>query len=89
MVRGFFVGMKFFTFTGYMFDPSKLQMLENRLVKVYRHLSKAARRQHITCFRVYDDDINEFPFSIDRYDDHVYVAEYSRPHGMDEEAHEL
>jgi 23S rRNA (cytosine1962-C5)-methyltransferase len=80
--------MKFFTFTGYMFDPSKLQMLENRLVKVYRHLGKAARRQNITCFRVYDDDINEFPFSIDRYDDHIYVAEYSRPHGMDEEAHE-
>jgi len=72
-----------------MFDPSKLQMLENRLVKVYRHIGKIARRQHITCFRVYDDDINEFPFSIDRYDDHVYVSEYTRPHGMDEENHEL
>ncbi|WP_440133994.1 class I SAM-dependent methyltransferase [Chitinophaga sancti] len=72
-----------------MFDPSKLQMLENRLVKVYRHISKIARRQQITCFRVYDDDINEFPFSVDRYDDHVYVSEYTRPHGMDEENHEL
>lgn len=71
-----------------MFDPSKLQMLENRLVKVYRHIGKIARRQNITCFRVYDDDINEFPFSIDRYDDHVYVSEYTRPHGMDEETHE-
>ncbi|WP_343668181.1 class I SAM-dependent methyltransferase [Chitinophaga sp.] len=71
-----------------MFDPSKLQMLENRLVKVYRHIGKMARRQNITCFRVYDDDINEFPFSIDRYDDHIYVAEYNRPHGMDEETHE-
>jgi 23S rRNA (cytosine1962-C5)-methyltransferase len=71
-----------------MFDPSKLQMLENRLVKVYRHIGKIARRQQITCFRVYDDDINEFPFSIDRYDDHVYVSEYTRPHGMDEETHE-
>jgi len=71
-----------------MFDPSKLQMLENRLVKVYRHIGKIARRQHITCFRVYDDDINEFPFSIDRYDDHIYVSEYTRPHGMDEETHE-
>lgn len=72
-----------------MFDPSKLQMLENRLVKVYRHIGKIARRQNITCFRVYDDDINEFPFSVDRYDDHVYVSEYTRPHGMDEENHEL
>lgn len=71
-----------------MFDPSKLQMLENRLVKVYRHIGKIARRQAITCFRVYDDDINEFPLTIDRYDDHIYVSEYTRPHGMDEETHE-
>ncbi|PWV47520.1 class I SAM-dependent methyltransferase [Chitinophaga sp. S165] len=71
-----------------MFDPSKLQMLENRLVKVFKHLRKAARRQNITCYRVYDDDINEFPFSIELYEDHIYVAEYQRPHGMDEEAHE-
>lgn len=71
-----------------MFDPSKLQMLENRLVKVYRHIGKSARRQQITCFRVYDDDINEFPLSIDKYEDHVYISEYDRPHGMDEEAHE-
>ncbi|GAA3922404.1 methyltransferase domain-containing protein [Chitinophaga oryziterrae] len=71
-----------------MFDPSKLQMLENRLVKVFKHLRKAARRQNITCYRVYDDDINEFPFSVELYEDHVYVAEYQRPHGMDEDAHE-
>lgn len=75
-------------FTGYMFDPSKLQMLENRLLKVYKHLRKTARRQNITCFRVYDDDIPEFPFSIELYEDHIYVAEYHRQHGMDEEAHE-
>lgn len=72
-----------------MFDPSKLQMLENRLVKVFRHLRKTARRQNITCYRVYDDDINEFPFSIERYEDHAYVAEYRRQHGMEEEEHEL
>ncbi|HJT74961.1 MAG TPA: class I SAM-dependent methyltransferase [Chitinophaga sp.] len=71
-----------------MFDPSKLQMLENRLVKVFKHLRKTARRQNITCYRVYDDDIPEFPFSIELYEDHVYVAEYRRQHGMEEEEHE-
>lgn len=71
-----------------MFDPSKLQMLENRLVKVFKHLRKTARRQNITCYRVYDDDIPEFPFSIELYEDHVYVAEYHRQHGMEEEEHE-
>lgn len=67
---------------------SKLQMFENRLTKVFRHISKLARRQNITCYRVYDDDIPEFPFSIEIYEDHVYIAEYNRRHGMEEEAHE-
>lgn len=71
-----------------MFDPSKLQMLENRLVKVFKHLRKTARRQNITCYRVYDDDIPEFPFSIELYEDNIYVAEYQRQHGMEEEEHE-
>ncbi|MFY0254690.1 class I SAM-dependent methyltransferase [Chitinophaga sp. 30R24] len=66
----------------------KLQMFENRLTKVFRHISKLARRQHITCYRIYDDDIPEFPFSIEMYEDHVYIAEYNRKHGMDEETHE-
>lgn len=71
-----------------MTDVSKFTMFENRLVKVFRHLQKTARRQQITCYRVYDDDIPEFPFSIEIYEQQVYVAEYQRKHHMDEEAHE-
>ncbi|WP_233522134.1 class I SAM-dependent methyltransferase [Chitinophaga silvatica] len=67
---------------------AKLQMFENRLTKVFRHISKSARRQNITCYRVYDDDIPEFPFSIEIYEDYAYIAEYSRKHTMDEDAHE-
>ncbi|WP_240975107.1 class I SAM-dependent methyltransferase [Chitinophaga fulva] len=67
---------------------SKLQMFENRLTKVFRHISKLAKRQNITCYRVYDDDIPEFPFSIEMYEDHVYIAEYQRRHGMEEADHE-
>ncbi|HEY0273138.1 MAG TPA: class I SAM-dependent methyltransferase [Chitinophaga sp.] len=69
-------------------DPAKLQMFENRLQKVFKHTSKIARRQNITCYRVYDDDIPEFPFSIEIYEDHAYVAEYQRRHGMEEDAHD-
>lgn len=69
-------------------SPDKLQMFENRLTKVFRHLKKLARRQNISCYRVYDDDIPEFPFSIELYENKVYVAEYQRRHGMEEEAHE-
>ncbi len=63
-------------------------MFENRLLKVYKHKSKLAKRQNITCFRVYDHDLPEFPFVIELYEDKIYLAEYLRRHGMDDEVHE-
>lgn len=62
-------------------------MFRNRLTKVYRHLSKQAQKQGITCYRVYDHDLPEFPVSIELYEQHAYVAEYKRRHQMDEDAH--
>jgi len=47
---------------------------ENRLRKVYRHLSKWAKREKITCFRVYDNDIPEFPVAVDLYEGRAYIA---------------
>ncbi len=66
----------------------KMEMFRNRLTKVFRHLSRQARRVDISCYRVYDHDIPEFPFSIEIYGDHVYMAEYKREHGMEESAHQ-
>lgn len=63
-------------------------MFQNRLEKVYKHLSKAARRQGITCWRVYDHDVPEFPFIIEIYGDKLYVSEYKRRHALSEEAHD-
>lgn len=62
-------------------------MFRNRFTKVYRHLSKQAQKQGITCYRVYDHDLPEFPVSIELYGNHAYVAEYKRKHHMDEAAH--
>ena len=66
----------------------KLVMFRNRLVKVLRHLSKQAKRQHISCYRVYDHDLPEFPFCIEIYEDKLHVAEYKRQHGMTGEEHD-
>jgi len=68
-------------------NEDKLQMFRNRLTKVFRHLSKQARRQQISCYRIYDHDLPEFPFCIELYGDHIYLAEYKRQHGMDDETH--
>ena len=66
----------------------KFQMFENRLAKVEKHLRKTARRQGITCFRLYDRDLPEFPLIIELYENKVYVAEYRSQHGMDETAYD-
>lgn len=69
-------------------SPEKAAMFENRLLKVYKHKSKLARRQEVSCYRVYDHDLPEFPFCIELYDNKVYLAEYLRRHGMTDEQHE-
>jgi len=66
----------------------KFLMFKNRLEKVYRHLSKSAKRQNIGCYRIYDHDIPEFPFMIEVYEDKAYVAEYKRQHGLSEDEHQ-
>ena len=62
-------------------------MFRNRLTKVFRHLSKQARKQDISCYRIYDHDLPEFPVCIEIYDHLIYVAEYKRRHGLDETQH--
>jgi len=60
----------------------------NRLRKDYRHLSKWARREGITCWRVYDADLPDFAVAVDLYDcadgvRRAVVAEYEAPSGID------
>lgn len=69
-------------------EEGKFIMFRNRLVKVYKHLNKQAKRQGISCYRVYDHDLPEFPFCIEFYDDKLYVAEYKRKFEMTESAHD-
>jgi len=57
-------------------------MLANRLRKRARHLRKWARREGVTCYRVYDRDIPEIPLAVDHYlaggDVHLVVASFER-----------
>jgi len=69
-------------------NEEKLQMFRNRLSKMFRHISKLAKRQGITCYRIYDHDLPEFPFCIELYEDKIYLAEYRRRHGMTDEEHD-
>ncbi len=43
------------------------EMFKNRLSKEYRILRKWARKNRITCYRLYDRDIPEIPLALDLY----------------------
>jgi len=49
----------------------------NRLRKNLAHWSKWARRRGISCFRVYDRDVPQFPFAVDWFET---VAPHAAPH---------
>jgi len=70
-----------------MISQEKALMFSNRLSKVFRHISRQAKRQSISCYRIYDHDLPEFPFCIEMYGCWLYVAEYRRNHHMEDAAH--
>jgi 23S rRNA G2069 N7-methylase RlmK/C1962 C5-methylase RlmI len=53
-------------------------MLQNRLRKRAKHLAKWARREQVTCYRLYDCDIPELPLSIDWYEGRLHISAYAR-----------
>ena len=64
-------------------------MFGNRLKKNLAHLEKWARRQDVTCFRVYDADMPEYAFAVDVYQAEerwVYVQEYAAPDSVAQDA---
>ena len=58
-------------------------MFANRLKKNYKHLKKWARKNDVTCYRVYDADIPQYAVAIDIYEQWVYVQEYQAPKTVD------
>jgi 23S rRNA (cytosine1962-C5)-methyltransferase len=63
----------------------KLQMFHNRLTKVYKHRAKQARKMGVSCYRLYDKDLPEFPVSIDMYEDKICLSEYRAKHNLSPE----
>ena len=53
-----------------------MEMLANRVRKNARHLAKWAKREAITCFRVYDRDIPEIPITVDTYEGALVINDY-------------
>ncbi len=70
------------------------RMFANRLQKNLAHLGRTARRQGVTCWRLYDADMPEYALAIDRYEGAaaeagtawLFVQEYAAPPTVDDAA---
>ena len=51
-------------------------MFANRVRKNARHLAKWAKRENVTCWRVYDRDIPEVPITVDTYEGALVINDY-------------
>jgi 23S rRNA (cytosine1962-C5)-methyltransferase len=61
-----------------MFDDALLEAFENRVRKRDRHLARWAKREQVTCYRVYDRDIPEVAIALDRYGERTLLQQYLR-----------
>lgn len=60
-------------------------MFYNRLKKNLKRIGKWAKKQGISCYRLYDSDMPEYAVAIDVYDHWVHVQEYQAPAGVQPE----
>src|SRR5678810_74796 len=65
------------------------KMFGNRVAKNLKQLEKWAERESVSCYRIYDADMPEYSFAIDRYAEAdsertwLYVQEYAAPRTID------
>ncbi len=67
---------------------AQAEMLQNRLRKNHKRLSRWLRREQIQCYRLYDHDLPEYAFAIDVYQGErcwVLVQEYQAPATVDKD----
>jgi 23S rRNA (guanine2445-N2)-methyltransferase / 23S rRNA (guanine2069-N7)-methyltransferase len=59
------------------------EMFANRLRKNLKTLGRWARREGITCYRLYDADLPEYAVALDVYEQWAHVQEYEAPATVD------
>ncbi|MGD8349692.1 MAG: bifunctional 23S rRNA (guanine(2069)-N(7))-methyltransferase RlmK/23S rRNA (guanine(2445)-N(2))-methyltransferase RlmL [Gammaproteobacteria bacterium] len=71
-------------------DDEAAEPLRNRLRKNARHLQRWAERNRVSCYRLYDADLPEFAFALDRYGSDIapdkawfHLQEYQAPKSID------
>ncbi len=60
-------------------NKEKVGEFGNRLKKNLKKYLRWAKREDISCFRVYDSDLPEYNISVDLYEKWVHIQEYAPP----------
>ncbi|MCK5665925.1 MAG: bifunctional 23S rRNA (guanine(2069)-N(7))-methyltransferase RlmK/23S rRNA (guanine(2445)-N(2))-methyltransferase RlmL [Thiotrichaceae bacterium] len=75
-------------------DP-EANALRNRLIKNNKHISRWAKRTGVNCYRIYDADLPEFAFALDKYSNALnpdqawyHLSEYQAPKTIEPETAE-
>lgn len=73
-------------------NSAEFNALKNRLTKNDKHLARWAKRNDISCYRIYDADLPEFAFALDKYTNALnpeqawyHLQEYQAPKTIDPE----
>lgn len=61
--------------------------LFNRIKKNARQLKSYLAQNQVSCYRVFDWDMPEYPLCIDKYEDVIHIAEYKTRHQLDDIAY--
>lgn len=56
-------------------NDHKLEWLSNRIKKNLKRLQPLAKKWNTNCYRIYDKDIPEIPYQIDRLDEDFWITE--------------
>ncbi len=67
----------------------KAEALLNRIKKNIKAIKKYVANENLSCYRVYDWDMPEYPLAIDVYDAYILVYEYRTSFSLQEDLHAL
>ncbi len=71
-----------------MYNYNITEPLKNRILKNNKLLKSFLKQHNITCYRIFDWDMPEFPLCIDVYEKNIHISEYKTKHNIKIDEHE-
>jgi len=63
--------------------------LSNRIRKNIKAIKSYVQKNNLTCYRLFDWDMPEYPLCIDKYENKIHVAEYKTKHPLNDHDYQI